>query len=143
MAQKDWGKRVGRLRDRLHLTQTELADLLGVHWTTVSRWERGVLLPRPSARRAIEEAEELALVRTFWHNKDRGMRAYGSTLRDINGGEMKVYDSSLTTDRACWVNVSARWNKNAPAACMLLNERQALELMRRLATWLHAQEYKP
>ncbi len=33
------------IRDRLGLTQPQLAQLLGVHALTVSKWERGILTP--------------------------------------------------------------------------------------------------
>jgi transcriptional regulator with XRE-family HTH domain len=36
---------VRSIRDRLGLTQEQLAQLLGVHPLTVSKWERGVLIP--------------------------------------------------------------------------------------------------
>lgn len=35
------------VRDRLGLNQTQLAQLLGVHPLTVSKWERGLLRPSP------------------------------------------------------------------------------------------------
>ena len=35
------------VRDRLGLNQTQLAQLLGVHPLTVSKWERGLLDPSP------------------------------------------------------------------------------------------------
>jgi DNA-binding transcriptional regulator YiaG len=42
---------VQRLRRRLGLTQVELAERLGVHPLTVSRWERGqVRVTEPMAR---------------------------------------------------------------------------------------------
>jgi transcriptional regulator with XRE-family HTH domain len=34
-------------RTRLGLTQVQLANLIGVHPLTVSKWERGVLAPSP------------------------------------------------------------------------------------------------
>ncbi len=36
-----------KLRERLGLSQVQLAQLLGVHPLTVSKWERGVLAPTP------------------------------------------------------------------------------------------------
>jgi DNA-binding XRE family transcriptional regulator len=33
------------VRERLRLTQTQFAQLLGVHPLTISKWERGVLVP--------------------------------------------------------------------------------------------------
>lgn len=38
---------ISNVRNRLGLSQSQLAELLGVHPLTVSKWERGVL--RPSA----------------------------------------------------------------------------------------------
>jgi transcriptional regulator with XRE-family HTH domain len=41
------GPRLAAIRKRLGLTQAQLADLLGVHWVTVSRWEGGHVSPNP------------------------------------------------------------------------------------------------
>jgi len=44
-------KEVRRLRHRLGLTQLALAERIGVHPFTVSRWERGVVnVPEPTAQ---------------------------------------------------------------------------------------------
>jgi|SRR5690349_24340632 putative transcriptional regulator len=47
---------VAGLRTALSLTQGQLAQLLGVHPLTVSKWERGALSPGP---------HEVALMRSF------------------------------------------------------------------------------
>ncbi len=45
------GKEVLRIRKKLGPTQLEFARRIGVHWTTVSRWERDeVAIPEPAAR---------------------------------------------------------------------------------------------
>lgn len=49
---------VRRLRERLGLTQTELAELAGVHPMTVSRWERGAVVVRESTARLLAMLEE-------------------------------------------------------------------------------------
>ena len=36
---------VTSVRERLGMTQSQLAELLGVHTLTVSKWERGLLRP--------------------------------------------------------------------------------------------------
>lgn len=41
---------VRRIRRSLLLTQSQFADLLGVHAMTVSKWERGVIRPMPYQR---------------------------------------------------------------------------------------------
>jgi putative transcriptional regulator len=38
-------QQVAELRDTLGLSQVQLAQLLGVHPLTVSKWERGLLVP--------------------------------------------------------------------------------------------------
>lgn len=46
---------VKRLRKKLGMTQAEFAVKLGVAEYTVRRWESGVCLPSPMARRVIKE----------------------------------------------------------------------------------------
>jgi len=41
------GQQIRTLRERLGFTQVQLAQLLGVHPLTVSRWERDELAPSP------------------------------------------------------------------------------------------------
>lgn len=43
------GKRIRQARQKRHLSQAELAYLVGVSPTTVSRWERGHTIPRSRA----------------------------------------------------------------------------------------------
>ena len=42
------------LREKLGLSQKELAELLGTHAMTVSKWERGVLRPSEHHRRLLK-----------------------------------------------------------------------------------------
>jgi len=48
-----FGPWVRSARTRIGLKQFEMADALDVHWTTLSRWERGVVEPRPQQLTAI------------------------------------------------------------------------------------------
>ena len=48
------GQLVKELRQLLNLTQEELATSLGVSFSTISRWERGVASPSPVASKLIE-----------------------------------------------------------------------------------------
>src|SRR3990172_13397409 len=47
------GAEIRRIRQRLGLTQEAFGRLVGVHFVTVSRWERGTLGVRESAARLI------------------------------------------------------------------------------------------
>ena len=42
------------IRERLNLTQEQLAQKIGVSWATVARWERGIGKPSPLAQKALE-----------------------------------------------------------------------------------------
>lgn len=53
------GKRIIRLRKRLHLSQAELAEMVGVNMFSVSHWELGKNIPRQA------QQEKLALIRSM------------------------------------------------------------------------------
>ena len=50
-----YAKLIKRLREKLILSQTEFAEILGVSFTTVSRWEKGVHSPTIKVKRKIVE----------------------------------------------------------------------------------------
>jgi transcriptional regulator with XRE-family HTH domain len=51
-----FGQRLRRLRQQRMLSQTELAELVGVHQEQVSRWERRGVRPRPAMQRQLCQA---------------------------------------------------------------------------------------
>jgi len=51
---------IKKLRDSLELTQEALARELGVSFSTVSRWERGIGNPSPLARQHIDDLQRRA-----------------------------------------------------------------------------------
>ena len=51
------GKELKEKREKLDLTQTELADILGVKMNTVYRWESGILSVPKSIELAMETVE--------------------------------------------------------------------------------------
>ena len=48
-------EQIKELRKHLGLTQTEFAEKIGVHLQTVSRWERGEMIPRGLALKALKQ----------------------------------------------------------------------------------------
>ena len=45
------GRALKKLRTQYGLTQTVLAEQVGVHWNTVAKWEQGVRnIPEPMAK---------------------------------------------------------------------------------------------
>lgn len=45
---------IKKTRNKLGLTQEQVAQRLGVSWTTVSRWENNKVKPSPLASKQIE-----------------------------------------------------------------------------------------
>ena len=48
-----FAKRLKRIRELHGFSQTDLAEQLGVHFVTVSRWERGIAYPSADMLAAI------------------------------------------------------------------------------------------
>ena len=49
----NYAKIIKKLREKLILTPTEFAEILGVSFTTVSRWEKGIHEPTIKVKRKI------------------------------------------------------------------------------------------
>lgn len=49
----EWSKEIKQLREYLCLSQTEFAQLLGVSFVSVNRWENGHFEPTIKAKRKI------------------------------------------------------------------------------------------
>lgn len=54
----DCAERITALQAKYSLTQMRLADLLGVSFATVSRWESGLVRPAPDLWQRIARAEQ-------------------------------------------------------------------------------------
>lgn len=48
-----WGRNIALLRERMGLSQQELAEAIGVRYPTVWRWEHGKMEPRRHHKAAI------------------------------------------------------------------------------------------
>lgn len=51
----EYSERIKRIRNDLLVTQTELAEMLGVTFATINRWERGHHEPSIKQKRAIRD----------------------------------------------------------------------------------------
>lgn len=49
----DYSKKIKEYRERKFLTQEALAELLGVNYVTVSRWETGAFEPNMAMKRKL------------------------------------------------------------------------------------------
>ena len=56
MDTKNVGKNIARLRERAGMTQTQLADRLGLAQASIAQWENGTTEPRLGKLDAIAEA---------------------------------------------------------------------------------------
>lgn len=51
----NWPKIIKTIRDKLFITQTELANMIGVSFASVNRWEQGHHEPTMKAKRKLAE----------------------------------------------------------------------------------------
>lgn len=63
------GKELKQKRETLGMTQTELADILGVKMNTVYRWESGILSVPKSIELAMETVEQNSKVEESNNNR--------------------------------------------------------------------------
>ena len=64
MTEPDIPVLVKRLRERLHLTQEQFAQKVGVTYSTVNHWENGKRTPQPYlVKRLLEMKEELDFIK--------------------------------------------------------------------------------
>lgn len=51
----EYAKKIKELREMMVLSQTEFAELLGVSFATVNRWENGKTIPTIKSKRKLKE----------------------------------------------------------------------------------------
>ena len=49
------GQKIKAVRLKLHMSQTEIAELFGVSFATVNRWENGKTIPNYRAQRTFDQ----------------------------------------------------------------------------------------
>lgn len=50
------GQRIRELREKAGLTQQRVAEKIGLHWTSISQWERGRNIPREASAARLAKA---------------------------------------------------------------------------------------
>lgn len=84
----EWAKSIALLRKRLGMTQTELADKLGVTAMTVSRWERGLVEPTASGYIALGNLAGIKESWYFWKraglDESQVRRTFGQNSKPAN-----------------------------------------------------------
>jgi len=80
----------------------------------------------------------VAIVGRIYKRGDRGFHGYGRPLKDSNGGEIEVYESSLATGPRVWLKIDSRsWDRDmTQAATAHLDQKQARAVIARLQAWL-------
>lgn len=90
-----WPRLIRALRQREHLTQQALAELLGVDQTSISRWERGRDLPAFSQRQRIRDL----------YRRHAGSRQDQVTRARVRNG---FWPSSLVGPGAVFIEINTR-----------------------------------
>jgi transcriptional regulator with XRE-family HTH domain len=75
----EWARCIAELRQRMQLTQTQLAERVGVTAMTVSRWERGLVEPTAGGYIALGNLAAAKHAWYFWKraglNEDKVRKA--------------------------------------------------------------------
>jgi transcriptional regulator with XRE-family HTH domain len=85
----DWAKCIAELRTRLEMTQTELAERLGVTAMTVSRWERGLVEPTASGYIGLGNLTEAKDAWYFWKRAGLNEQQVRRALSQIGNKTVK------------------------------------------------------
>ena len=88
----DYSERIRRLRGKLSLTQAQLAELMGVSFASVNRWENGQSRPSALAWQRILTAEE--------HGLDVLLRQPGSSDASRSDGRLTAANAVPNLDFA-------------------------------------------
>ncbi len=90
----EWARCIAALRSRLQLTQTELAERLGVTAMTISRWERGLVEPTASGYVSLGNLAGLRDAWYFWRraglDESQVRRSFSGSSKGSGGSKAKA-----------------------------------------------------
>ena len=102
-ASGDWARTIARLRRTLQMTQSELAQQVGVTAMTVSRWERGLVEPTAGGYIALGNLSTGKEAWYFWSRAGlvpelvrRAGFVSGNSRADGKAGKKKAYGRGAT-----------------------------------------------
>jgi transcriptional regulator with XRE-family HTH domain len=85
----EWARCIAELRRKLQLTQTELAEKLGVTAMTVSRWERGLVEPTAGGYIALGNLAEPKRSWYFWRRAGLSEGKLRDVIRVAGNGKAR------------------------------------------------------
>ena len=115
---ENFGKRLKALRKKAGLTQEELADVLGISYMTVRRWEAEKVSPRIEEIKAIAQAlgvSEADLLQDSpgnsgdWTIRINVADKFSQEVIDLNGNIQPVAQITATPD-GCAFTIKANWD---------------------------------
>ena len=115
---ENFGSRLKALRKKAGLTQEKLADLIGVHETTIRRWENNGDSPRAedisSIAKALGVSEAELLHDSPGNSGDWTIRInvadkFSQEVIDLNGNIQPIAQITATPD-GCAFTIKANWD---------------------------------
>jgi transcriptional regulator with XRE-family HTH domain len=85
----EWARCIAELRRKLQLTQTELAERLGVTAMTVSRWERGLVEPTAGGYIALGNLADAKRSWYFWRRAGLSEQKLREVIRASGNGRAR------------------------------------------------------
>lgn len=118
----DLGKKIRAHRDELGLTQAELADKLGLTYSSVSQWESGRATPRTPILRQLADLFDTTVADLMGEDASEAVRPNGAqyvTLPVLVAGHAGEFTDEFGPDEVADVPVSVLERVNDPDAYLM------------------------
>lgn len=118
----DLGKKIRAHRDELGLTQAELADKLGLTYSSVSQWESGRATPRTPILRQLAELFGTTVADLMGEDATEAVRPNGAqyvTLPVLVAGHAGEFTDEFGPDEVADVPISVLERVNDPDAYLM------------------------
>ena len=118
----DLGKKIRAHRDELGLTQAELADKLGLTYSSVSQWESGRATPRTPILRQLADLFDTTVADLMGEDATEAVRPSGAqyvTLPVLVAGHAGEFTDEFGPDEVADVPISVLERVNDPDAYLM------------------------